>query len=176
MNIGSFTPPWRVPMFINGTLAFSALSYFKNQPLVLCCPSLLTAQESTLLEAQRNSFHNRNATLAAFISRETTHNLPWNLPPIDFCLPLLTDPLNRLSRALGLARNLVANRCETLFFDGNGKLEFRLIHDLNLSGISRVIEVTDRYFSMSTQSQPQASAGTLETEKAEFYPSLLTAT
>ncbi len=153
MNIGSSTPPWRIPMFINGTLTFSALSFFRGQPLVLCCPSLLTAQTSILLEAQINSFHDRNTRLAAFVSRDTTHNLPWNLPSSEFRLPLLTDPLNRLSRALGLSRNLVALRCETLFFDGNGRLEFRLIHDLNHSGITRVLEVTERLFSQDTHKQ-----------------------
>ena len=176
MDIGSFTPPWRVPMFINGTLAFSALSYFKDQPLVLCCPSSLTAQESILLETQINCFHDRNATLAAFVSRDTTHNLPWNLPSSNFRLPLLTDPLNRLSRALGLSRDLVAKRCETLFFDRNGRLEFRLIHDLNHSGITKVLEVTDRYFSFDTHVQCQASAKIREVEKFELHLSVPTAT
>ena len=149
MNIGSLTPPWRVPIFINGTLSFSSLAYFVGSPLVLCCPSFFTANEALLLEDQNKSFHDHHATLAAFVSRDTTHNLPWNQPSSKFRLPLLTDPLNRLSRALGLSRNLVAKRCETLFFSQYGRLEFRLIHDLNLSGITKVKEIADQYFTGS---------------------------
>ena len=145
MNIGALTPPWRVPTFVNGTLQFSPLSYFKGQPLVLCCPSLLTAQESILLEGQIACFQDRYTTLAAFVSKHTIQNLPWMKPSSEFRLPLLTDPLNRLSRALGLSRHLTAKRCETLFFSGTGRLMFRLIHDLNVRGFSRVLEVTEQY-------------------------------
>ncbi|MGB0911143.1 MAG: hypothetical protein ACPGYT_12340 [Nitrospirales bacterium] len=176
MNIGSFTPPWRVPMFINGSLSFSALSYFKNQPLVLCCPSSLTNEETLLLETQIDHFHKRNAALAAFVSRDTTHNLPWNLPSLKFGLPLITDPLNRLSRALGLARNLVAKRCETLFIDLHGRLEFRLIHDLTPSGITRVLEVTDRYFSLNAPRRLQAPEKVLEVDISALHGRVPTAT
>lgn len=169
MNIGSFTPPWRFPMFINNTLTFSSLAYFKGQPLVLCCPSSLTAQESILLEAQINGFHDHNVTLAIFVSRDTVHNLPWTLPTSEFCLPLLTDPLNRLRRALGLSHNLAAKRCETLFFDQNGRLEFRLIHDLNHSGITRVLEITERYFSLNTQVQIQTPAKDSQVKEVEVF-------
>ncbi len=173
MNIGTLTPPWRVPTFVNGTLQFSSLSYFKGQPLVLCCPSLLTAQESIFLESQISCFHDRQTTLAAFVSRHTTQNLPWTKPTSEFRLPLLTDPLNRLSRTLGLSRHLAPKRGETLFFTQNGRLEFRLIHDLNVSGFKRVLEVTERYFSSNSPRQDQPKALQHQIEKQERPLSLL---
>ena len=153
MKIGSHIPPWRIPTFIKGTLSFSSLSRFLGQPFVLCCTTSLTASRAWLLESQINSFRNRQACLATLVSRYMNYDLPWTLPSSDFRLPLLTDPLKRLGRSLGLAHNLSSERCETLFFDQYGRLEFRLIHDLNHNGITRVLEVTECLFSQDTHTQ-----------------------
>ena len=144
MNIGSPIPQWRVPTFIQGTLTFSSLARFQGRPLVLCCTPSLTPTQAWLLEAQFHRFQKHDAVLAAFVSCDIIHDSPWTLPSSDFLVPLLTDPLNRLGRSLGLSRNLAPKRCETLFFDQSSRLEFRLIHDLNLRGLTRVLEINER--------------------------------
>ncbi|GJL56039.1 MAG: hypothetical protein NPIRA02_31710 [Nitrospirales bacterium] len=149
MNIGSPIPPWRVPTFIKGTLTFSSLSHLSTQPLVLCCTPSLTASQAWLLESHINDFHIHHTFLATLVSRYMGYDVPWALPSSNFRLPLLTDPLKRVSRSLGLSRNLPPQRCETLFFGQNGRLAFRLIHDLDLRGIIRVLEITNRHFSRS---------------------------
>ena len=155
MKIGSTIPPWRVPAFIRGNLTFSSLAHFQGAPLVLCYIPKITREHVLLLESQFKSFRDRNATLATFVSNDIPHDFPWTAPYSHFCIPLLTDPLNRLGRSLGLSRNLPAKRCETLFFDQSGQLEFRLIHDLSLQGFSKVLEITERFFSQFTPTQPK---------------------
>ena len=154
MKIGSQTPPWRVPTFIQGILTYSSLSFFEGQSLVLCCPSAMTATEAFILEAQVSQFHDRQATLAALSTSnwDSLSSSPLLLSP-RFRLPLLTDPLQRLGRALSLSQDLSANRSETLFFNQHGRLDFRLIHDLTVQGLTRVLEITERYLSIDTHSQ-----------------------
>ncbi|WP_447970583.1 hypothetical protein [Nitrospira sp. M1] len=146
MKIGSPIPPWRVPTYIKGTLTFSSLSHFSTHPLVLCCAPSLTAPQAWLLESHIKDFHMRQVFLATLVSRYMDYDVPWTLPSSNFRLPLLTDPLNRLGRSLGLSRHLPANRCETLFFNQCHRLEFRLLHDLTAKGISRVLEITEHHF------------------------------
>ncbi|GJL64820.1 MAG: hypothetical protein NPIRA04_34740 [Nitrospirales bacterium] len=162
MKIGSPIPTWRVPTFVKGTLTFSSLIHSTSQPLVLCCTPSLTAAQAWLLEAHVTKFHNRHAFLATLVSRYMNHDLPWTLPSSNFHLPLLTDPLRRLSRSLGLSHNLAAPRCETLFFAQDHRLEFRLLHDLNVKGLARVLEVTEHHFSHLIQRPSQEPKNSLQ--------------
>jgi len=153
MKIGSPIPAWRVPTFIKGTLTFSSLLHCTTQPLVLCCTPSLTASQAWLLEAHVSEFHSRHAFLATLVSRHMNYDLPWTLPSSNFRLPLLADPLRRVSRSLGLSPNIAPHRCETLFFAQDHRLEFRLLHDLNVKGLSRVLEIVDHHFTHLIQSQ-----------------------
>jgi len=162
MKIGSPIPAWRVPTFIKGTLTFSSLIHCISQPLVLLCTPSLTAAQAWLLEAHVTEFHNRHAFLATLVSRYMNYDLPWALPSSNFRLPLLTDPLRRLSRSLGLSHNPASQRCETLFFAQDHRLEFRLLHDLNVKGLSRVLEVTEHHFSHLVQPSSQKLKNSLQ--------------
>jgi len=174
MKIGSPIPPWRVPTFTRGTLTFSSLAQFQGTSLVLCCIPSLRSTQACLLEAQYTNVQDRHAVLAACISSSKIHDLPLPFPSSDFRLPLLTDPLNRLGRSLGLSRQLSVKRCETLFFDQYGQLEFRLIHDLNLRGFSSVLEITERLFTFTKMAKPvqHFSSDRPQIEEVEAQPTV----
>ncbi|GJL65092.1 MAG: hypothetical protein NPIRA05_00630 [Nitrospirales bacterium] len=155
MKIGSSIPAWRVPTFTKGTLTFSSLIHSTSQPLVLCCTPSLTASQAWLLETHVTEFHNRHTSLATLVSRYMHYDLPWTLPSSNFSLPLLTDPLGRLSRSLGLSHNLASERCETLFFTEDHRLAFRLVHNLNIKGLLKVLEITEHHISHHLQPPSQ---------------------
>ena len=152
MKIGTQIPTWRVPTFSNGKLSYSSLTEFLGEYLVICCTQSLTASQVWLLESRGKYFRRNHACLVTLATRYMNHELPWSLPRLNLRLPLLTDPLRRLSRSLGLTENIPDERCETLFFNQDGRLEFRLIHDLNQSGLTRVLEITERLLAQSPSS------------------------
>ena len=136
----------RVPSLLNGRFKFLPLSGTQSQPLVLCCVSSLDQNDAWLLEPQVGRFAECGAVLAVLVSGDFIFGHNWVRRPHEFDLPLLADPLGRLGRNLHLSRSLPPGRCETLFFDQNSRLQFRLIHDLNLRGITTVLEVATSDF------------------------------
>ncbi|MCA9473553.1 MAG: hypothetical protein MRJ96_02675 [Nitrospirales bacterium] len=142
MKIGTHIPLWRVPILQDGTLSFSSLTSFEGEYFVLCCIQSLTVTQTRLLKSQSDDFLNTHARLIALLNHDRNHEFPWPPPEFSLRLPLLTDPLQRLSRPLGLSQHLSIERCETLIFNQDSRLEFRLIHDFNQSGFTRVLEMT----------------------------------
>ena len=151
-------PTFRIPCLLNGKLNFLPLSEFQGNTLALCCVSALTETEAWVLDAQVKRFRECGAVLAVFVSGDFTFEPTWIRSPYNFCLPLLTDPLKRVSRAMRLSRSLSPQRCETLFFDDQSRLTFRLIHDLNLRGISTVLDIAESAFCQTPSHAPFESA------------------
>ena len=131
----------RVPSLLNGRFKFLPSSGTPSQQLVLCCVPSLDQTHAWLLDPQVARFAECDAVLAVLVSGDFLFGHDWVRPPHEFDLPLLADPLKRLGRSLHLSRSLQPGRCETLFFDQHSRLQFRLIHDLNLRGITTVLEV-----------------------------------
>ncbi len=146
MKIGMKAPTVRMPCLLNGKLNFLPLSEFQGNTLALCCVSSLTETEAWVLDAQVKRFQECGTVLAVFVSGDFAFETTWICSPYNFCLPLLADPIKRVSRALRLSRSLPPQRCETLFFDDQSRLQFRLIHDLNLRGISTVLDIPESEF------------------------------
>ena len=143
MDIGNKAPAWRIPAITKGQLSYRPLQPYGDKRLVLCCLSSLRKEEARFFNSQTERFTEFWAQLAVFVSRDP---LLKELPTqqlLEFDLPIFTDPLQRLSRTLKLSRALPPNRCETLFFDHQCRLEFRLIHDLNLRGILLIQEMVE---------------------------------
>ena len=143
MNIGNTAPAWRIPTITNGQLSYRPLQQFSDKRLVLCCLASLAEDEARFFNSQAERFAEVGSQLAVFVSRDPLLKELQNQQLIQVHLPLFTDPLQRLSRTLNLSRTLPPNRGETLFFDQQCRLEFRLIHDLNLRGILMVLEMAE---------------------------------
>ncbi|GJL67775.1 MAG: hypothetical protein NPIRA06_04100 [Nitrospirales bacterium] len=146
MQIGTRAPMWKTPCLLNGGLQYLPLTAFQGTQFVLCCLPAFTETDAWLLDQQADRFHANGAVLAALIPDKALLGDSWCRPPQDFGLPLLTDPLNRLERSLHLTDSLPPHRCETLFFDHRCRLQFRLFHDLNLRGITTVLEIAGSDF------------------------------
>ena len=154
MNVGNYTPNWRIPTFVNGQLAYLSLRQFKGTRVVLCCLASIAEDEARVFNSQTERFSEFWSRLTVFVSHDP---LLKELPTqqlIQFRPPLLTDPLQRLGQALGLSRSLPPNRCETLFFDRHCRLEFRLIHDLNLRGLNMALEMAKSLARQSSSLEP----------------------
>ena len=146
----------RVPCLLDGSFKFLPLSGTQSRQLVLCCVSSLDQTDAWLLDPQVGRFADCGTVLAVLVSGDFIFGHDWVRPPHEFDLPLLADPLARLGRGLHLSRSLPPGRCETLIFDQHSRLQFRLIHDLNLRGITTVLEVADSDF---CQNASQKSTG-----------------
>lgn len=146
MKIGTQAPIWRVPCLLNGRLTYLPLRAFQGNQLVLCCLPSLSETDAWLLDPQVSRFHECGVVLAVLVHGEAGFGQCWVRPPHEFRFPFLADPLRRLGRTLRLSRSLPSHRCETLFFDQDSRLQFRLFHDLNLRGIATVLEVAESNF------------------------------
>ena len=146
MKIGTHAPIWRVPCLSYGRLTYLPLTAFQGNQLVLCCRPSLAETDVWLLDAQLNRFHECGVVLAVLVPGDFLVCQSWVRPPHDFRLPFLADPLRRLGRSLHLSRSLPSHRCEALFFDQHSRLQFRLCHDLNLRGITAVLEIAESDF------------------------------
>ena len=154
MNVGNHTPNWRIPTFANGQLAYLPLRQFRGTRVVLCCLASLGEEDAQFLNSQTERFAECWSRLTVFVSQDP---LLKELPTqqlLHFRPPLLTDPLQRFGQALSLSRSLPPNRCETLFFDSHCRLEFRLIHDLNLRGLNMALEMAKSLARQSVSSEP----------------------
>jgi hypothetical protein len=146
MKIGTCAPKWKTPCLLNGKWQYLPLTAFQGTQFVLCCLPDFTENDAWLLKQQVNRFHAGNIVLAVLVPNNALLENSWCRPPQEFGLPFLTDPLNRLRRTLHLSASLPPHRCETLFFDHRSFLQFRLFHDLNLRGITTVLEVAESDF------------------------------
>ncbi|WNM59539.1 hypothetical protein [Candidatus Nitrospira allomarina] len=157
MKIGTRAPMWKTPCLLNGRWEYLPLTAFQGTQFVLCSLPACTENDAWLLEQQLNRFHAEKVMLAALVPNNAFLGNSWCRPPQTFGLPFLTDPINRLGRILHLAASLPPHRCETLFFDHRCCLQFRLFHDLNLRGITTVLEVAESEFCRrSAQADPKS--------------------
>ena len=154
MNVGNHSPNWRIPTFVNGQLAYLPLRQFRGTRVVLCCLGSIAEDEARLFNSQTERFAEFWSRLTVFVSHDPLLKALPTKQLLQFRPPLLTDPLRRLGQALSLSRSLPPNRCETLFFDQQCRLEFRLIHDLNLRGLNMALEMAKCLACQCSSSEP----------------------
>jgi hypothetical protein len=154
MKIGTHAPIWKVPCLMNGKLEYLSLTAFQGNQLILCCVPSLAETAAWLLDRYVDRFRERKVTLAVLTPNDDVVRQTWIRAPHEFHFPFLTDPLRRLGRTLRLSRSLPVHRCETLFFDQDNRLHFRLFHDLNLKGITTVLEVAESDFCQRSEQVP----------------------
>ena len=155
MNIGDPFPTYRVPALIKGQLCSFTLSQMHGRRMFVCCISPLTELEFLLVNSQTRRFEEYDTTLLLLVSNDFPFSPSWGLAPKTLHIPLLADPLRRLSRRLGFSRSISSPRCESLLFDRKGRLEFRLIHDLNFRGLTMLLEILGMKRQQDIQSEPQ---------------------
>lgn len=157
MKIGMKAPTLRVPCMFNNQFSFLPFFNFQKSQFALCCLSDLKETDAWFLEAQALEFKQSGSALVILVSNDNSLGHDWGRPPQDFGIPFFIDPINRLKKSLHLARSLRPNRCETLIFDQDTRLQFRLIHDLSLKGISSVLDIIQSEFVQNSAEQPARS-------------------
>ena len=147
MSTKTFTiPNFRLPCLRQGELCNAPLSQFTGQPFILCCLPHLTEKETWLLEAHTKEVEKSGGTLAVLLHRNFPSTESWVRPLYEFDFPIFVDPMKRLRRSLRLLRTLPLQRCESLIFDQERFLKFRVFHHFNLRGLSTMLSIaqTDR--------------------------------
>ena len=167
MKIGMKAPSLRVPCIFNNQFSFLPFFNFQKTQFALCCLSNLKETDAWFLEAQAQEFKQAGSALVILVSNDTVLGQDWGRPPQDFGIPFFIDPINRLQKSLRLARSLRLNRCETLIFDQDTRLQFRLIHDLSLKGISSVLDIIESDFVQNSAAQSKQSNNILHRDLLE---------
>ena len=139
MNIDWQIPDFRLPCLKKGDFCFTPLPNFDGTPLILCSLPHLTEKEAWLLEAHGKEVAKSGVNLAILLHRTFPSSESWVRPLQEFNLSLFVDPLKRLGRSLRLLHNLPLQRCESLIFDHQNLLKFRIFHEFNLRGLSTLL-------------------------------------
>ncbi len=153
MKIGMKAPTLRIPCIFNNTLSILPFFIFQQYQFALCCLSDLKETDAWFLEAQAQEFTQSGSALVILVSNDTVLGQDWGRPPQDFGIPFFIAPINRLKKSLRLEKSLRPNRCETLIFDQDTRLQFRLIHDLSLKGMSSVLDIIESDFEQNSAAQ-----------------------
>ncbi|MEX2493725.1 MAG: hypothetical protein WD425_18405 [Nitrospirales bacterium] len=134
-------PTVRVPCLFKGQFTFLSLADSQEHLFALCCLTNLTEKDAWFLEGQAQEFEQSGSNFGVLVSTDQVLGSGWVRPLQDFSLRLYIDPISRLRRAFHLSSSLRSTRGETLIFDQDQCLRFRLIHDLNLKGMSAVLDI-----------------------------------
>ena len=167
MKIGMKAPNIRMPYIFKGQITFLSLADSQENHLALCCLSNLTEKDAWVLEAQAQEFEQSGANFGVLVSTDQVLGSGWVRPLQDFSLRLYIDPMSRLRRAFHLSSALRSSRGETLIFDQGNYLRFRLIHDLNLKGISAVLDIINSDF---LQASTESFIARPQHEHPDFQP------
>lgn len=100
MNIGDTLPNFRVPAIMDGHITALDLSQLRGRWTVLSCIQTFGPVETIFLEGQLERFEAFKTTLVGLILNDHPFHSPWVYRFGRIRLPLLADPLRRLSRAL----------------------------------------------------------------------------
>ena len=141
MNIGDTLPNFRVPAVTDGHITALDLSQLRGRWTVLSCTQTFGPVETIFLEGQLKRFESYETTLIGLILNDHPFHSSWIHKLGNIRIPLLADPLRRLSRALRCPRTLPPSVCETLLWDSDSCFRFRLIHDLTLHGMNTLFDL-----------------------------------
>ncbi len=142
MTIKTFRiPNFRLPCLRQGELCNAPLSPSQGLPFILCCLPHLTEKEIWLLEAHAKEVEKSGKTFAVLLHRNFPSTESWVRPLYEFGFPIFVDPMKRLRRSLRLLHTLPLQRCESLIFDQDRLLQFRVFHHFNLRGLSTMLNI-----------------------------------
>lgn len=146
MNVLTNKPvSFRVPAVTAGTLSYLDSNTLRGQRLALAFLPTLRLPDVLLLEQHRASIREAGTILLGVAP------LGCPFPPLSSALstdiqtPILSDPLGRLYRFLGVDPIHRYGRCRTFLIDEHSRVLFQLVHDLNDRGLSALREILRAY-------------------------------
>jgi alkyl hydroperoxide reductase subunit AhpC len=118
-----------------------------------------------LIDLHNDDFRREGAILLALCPNAPIFHASWIRQTPYLRIPILTDPLFRLHRLLGISRESFHGRCCSVLIDPSGVLRFRHTHDFNGRGMKSLKEaliVNQRQpFSLTQGSHVLTSKGAL---------------
>ena len=130
VSIGKPVPRFRLTAVVNGDYTHLDPEVIANRWLVLCFPASLRAVDLLCLNHQASYFARVGALLLGVVSDQMLLQPFHHRQLQDLTVPLLTDPLNRLHRAYGMACSPSAGKANTFLIDPNRILRHHIIHEL----------------------------------------------
>jgi hypothetical protein len=159
MRIGQSTiSRMRIPALLKGNLILLDLGNLRGKWSIICCLPPFDFGEAVFLNQYHRTIQKEGAVLLGMLSCGAPILDP-NLPKTKALrIPLLTDPLQRLHRILGLSGRPSSNRCQSFLFDPQGIMRYHLVHQLNWRGMSFLVEILKHCQDLYPQpTQPQPS-------------------
>jgi alkyl hydroperoxide reductase subunit AhpC len=130
ISIGKPVPRLRLTAVVNGDYTHLDPAVVTNRWLVLCFPSSLRAVDLLCLNHQASYFARTGALLLGVVSDQMLLQPFHHRQLQNLAVPLLTDPLNRLHRAYGIACSPASGKANTFLIDPHRVLRHHMIHDL----------------------------------------------
>jgi alkyl hydroperoxide reductase subunit AhpC len=141
MRMNHPAPRVRVPALVGGILTYLDLAHFRGGSIALCFLPQIGLLERAVLEYHIPRFEQEKAVVLGVVPETTFFQGPWQRGVWPTGLALLSDPLGLLSRTYGAPRALPCYRCHCFIIDPDGIFRYHLIHDLNGSAMSALLEI-----------------------------------
>lgn len=141
---GTITPPKtpiRVPALTNGVLTYFALDQLRDRWTILCSLVSLDLTDVIFLDQQYEIFAESGASFVVLSrqDRPLHHSRVDCLRPLR--IPILADPLGRLSRTYSTSTDQRLFRCQTSLLNPQLMLQSQISHDLDAHGIDKILEL-----------------------------------
>jgi len=155
MRIGHSTiPRMRVPTLLKGQMILFDQASLQGQWSIICRLPPFEFGEAIVLNQWQRTVQKEGAMLLGLLPFGDL-SLDSRLPKAKILrIPILSDPLQRLRRVLGLTEEPFTNRCQSYVIDPQGVIRYHLVHQLNWRGLSFLIEILnycqDQYSSSPT--------------------------
>ena len=131
----------RVPALSNGVMTFSDLEKLRGQWTILCCIPSLDPMDAIFLDHQYEIFSQYGAALVVLCrhDRLLLNSRIAQLRPLR--IPILADPLGRLSRAYSTSNPQGWFRCHISLLDHQLILQSQISHDLDIRSMDEILEL-----------------------------------
>lgn len=131
-RVGRPAPQFRLTAVMNGEPLFLHSNRYHGRWVVLCFPGLLGFAERMVLDRQGHLFEREETTLLAVAPDDLLVEDPWTGSFGPVSVPLLIDPMKRLSRLYGVRQGLTPSRCHTFVIDPDNIVRFHHVHPITV--------------------------------------------
>jgi alkyl hydroperoxide reductase subunit AhpC len=132
LRVGQPAPQFRLTAVMNGEPVYLHSARYHGRWVVLCFPSLLGLAERMVLDRQGHLFAREETALIAVAPDDLIAGEPWAKTYGPVSVPLLIDPMKRLSRLYGVRQGAVSGRCHTFVIDPDNSVRFHHVHPITV--------------------------------------------
>ena len=131
-RVGRPAPQFRLTAVMNGEPMYLHSTRYHGRWVVLCFPGLLGFVERMVLDRQGHLFARAETALLAVAPDDLLAEDPWARSSGPVSVPLLIDPMKRLSRLYGVRQGAAPSRCHTFVIDPDNTVRFHHVHPITV--------------------------------------------